>query len=45
MEIKGRAKAVDINGDIYRSFFLYLDDRNWIFRGKDGERVWKLLEK
>ncbi len=45
MEIKGKSKAVDINGNIYRSFFLYLDDRNWIFRGKDGERVWKLLEK
>jgi len=45
IEVKGRSKSVDINGDIYRSFFLFLDDRNWIFRGKDGERVWKLLEK
>lgn len=45
VELKGKTKTVDINGNIYRSFFLYLDDRNWIFRGKDGERVWKLLEK
>lgn len=45
VEIKAKDKAVDINGDLYRSFFLYLDERNWIFRGKDGERVWKLLEK
>lgn len=45
ISVKGRTKAVDINGNLYRSFFLFLDDRNWIFRGKDGERVWKLLEK
>lgn len=45
MQLKNKDKAVDINGDIYRSFFLFLDDRNWLFRGKDGERVWNLLEK
>lgn len=45
VSVKDKSKAVDINGNLYRSFFLFLDDRNWIFRGKDGERVWKLLEK
>ena len=43
--IKNRKKAVDINGSLYRSFFLYLDERNWLFRGKDGDRVWNLMEK
>ncbi|MGN0384112.1 MAG: hypothetical protein ACI4DS_07570 [Eubacterium sp.] len=45
ISVKNKRKSVDINGNLYRSFFLFLDDRNWIFRGKDGERVWKLLEK
>lgn len=45
VEVKNKNKAVDINGNVYRSFFLYLDERNWLFRGKDGERVWNLLEK
>lgn len=45
MEVKNKDRAVDINGESYKSFFLYLDDRNWLFRGKDGERVWNLLEK
>ena len=45
VSVKDKSKSVDINGNLYRSFFLFLDDRNWIFRGKDGERVWKLLEK
>ncbi len=43
--VKNRKKAVDINGSLYRSFFLYLDERNWLFRGKDGDRVWNLMEK
>lgn len=43
--VRNKNKAVDINGNIYRSFFLYLDDKNWLFRGKDGERVWNLMEK
>lgn len=43
--ITNKNKKVDINGNLYRSFFIYLDDRNWIFRGKDGERIWNLLEK
>lgn len=43
--ITNKNKKVDINGNVYRSFFVYLDDRNWIFRGKDGERIWNLLEK
>ncbi len=43
--IKDRNKVVDVNGSLYRSFFLYLDERNWLFRGKDGERVWNLMEK
>ncbi len=45
VSVKDKSKTTDINGNLYRSFFLFLDDRNWIFRGKDGERVWKLLEK
>ena len=45
VSVKDKSKSVDINGNLYRSFFLFLDDRNWIFRGKDGERVWKLLGK
>lgn len=45
VEIKNKNKSVDIDGELYRSFFLYLDERNWLFRGKDGERVWNLLEK
>ena len=44
-EVTNKNKAKDINGNVYRSFFLYLDERNWLFRGKDGERVWNLLEK
>lgn len=43
--VRNKNKAVDINGNVYRSFFLYLDDKNWLFRGKDGERVWNLMEK
>ena len=44
-EVKNKNKSKDINGNIYRSFFLYLDERNWLFRGNDGERVWNLLGK
>lgn len=44
-EVKHKKRSKDINGNVYRSFFLYLDERNWIFRGKDGERVWNLLGK
>lgn len=44
-EVTNKNKVKDINGNVYRSFFLYLDERNWLFRGKDGERVWNLLEK
>ncbi|MCQ2584687.1 MAG: hypothetical protein MJ185_03780 [Treponema sp.] len=44
-EVSNKNKATDINGNLYRSFFLFLDERNWLFRGKDGERVWNLLEK
>lgn len=44
-QVKNKNKNVDINGEIYRSFFVYLEERNWLFRGKDGERVWNLLEK
>ena len=43
--VRNKNKAVDINGNVYRNFFLYLDDKNWLFRGKDGERVWNLMEK
>jgi len=35
VKVKNKNKATDINGDLYRSFFIYLDDRNWLFRGKD----------
>lgn len=45
VEIKNRNRVSDINGNTYRSFFLYLDERNWLFKGKDGERVWNLMEK
>lgn len=41
---KRKAKR-DIDGNIYRSFFVYLDDKSWVFKGKDGERIWNLLEK
>lgn len=44
-EIKNKNKSSDIKGDTYRSFFLYLDERNWLFKGKEGERVWNLMEK
>ena len=44
-ELKNKNKSSDIKGDTYRSFFLYLDERNWLFNGKEGERVWNLMEK
>lgn len=45
VEIKNKNKYSNIKGNAYRGFFLYLDDRNWLFKGKDGERVWNLMEK
>jgi hypothetical protein len=28
-----------------RNYFVYVDTRTWLFKGKDGEYVWNLLEK
>jgi len=30
---------------IVKNYFVYVDTRTWLFKGKDGEYVWNLLEK
>jgi hypothetical protein len=40
-----QGKALDNDGDLIRSYLVYIGARTWLFKGKDGEYVWNLLRK
>lgn len=44
MEVSSETKKSDEVNTI-QNYFVYVDTRTWLFKGKDGEYVWNLLEK